>query len=203
MTAEEFLRWEHSGIAEWVDGDVFTQAVTNEHQRSADFLNRLIGIFAQIFGLGMVRSAPYSMRALTSHIREPDLMFIATANLSRVRHEALDGPADLVIEVVSEESVARDYDEKFSEYEVAGVQEYWIIDPRPNRERAAFYQRDANGHFQPVRTGENNTYQSSVLPGFRLNLDWLWQTDSEPDVLTALTEMIGADTLAGAPRSRS
>ena len=203
MTAEAFLRWEHTGIAEWVDGEVFIMAVTNEHQRIVDFLIQFIGIFCRLFNLGVVRSAPYAMRVPTSgSVREPDLMFIATANLVRVRREALDGPADLVVEVVSEESVARDYDEKLAEYEAAGVQEYWIIDPRPNRQRAAFYQRDAQGRFQPVRIDQNNTYQSAVLPGFQLKLGWLWPSEPEPDALAALIEIIGADKLAASLRSR-
>ena len=53
-------------------------------------------------------------------------MFISTTNLGQMRPEALDGPADLVVEVVSEESVTRDDDEKFTEYETAGVQEDWL-----------------------------------------------------------------------------
>jgi Uma2 family endonuclease len=202
MTAEEFLRWEHLGIAEWVDGEVITMSVTNDHQRIVDFLIQLIGIFCRVFNAGVVRSAPYAMRAVSGgSVREPDLMFIATANLARVRREALDGPADLVVEVVSEESVARDYDDKFSEYQEAGVGEYWIIDPRPNRQRASFFQRDANGRFQPVAV-EDGIYHSAVLREFRLKLSWLWQTEPEPDALLALTDMIGAERLALALRER-
>jgi Uma2 family endonuclease len=203
MSAEEFLRWEHLGIAEWVNGEVSIMAVTNEHQRIVDFLNRLLGIFVQISGLGIVRSAPYAMRAVPGgNIREPDLTFVATAHLERVRREVLDGPADLVVEVVSEESVARDYDDKFAEYQDAGVQEYWIIDPRPNRRRASFFQRDAHGRLQPALVDANNVYRSSVLPGFWLKLEWLWQADPEPDALAALAEIVGAEKLIAALRTR-
>lgn len=203
MSAEEFLRWEHPGIAEWVNGEVSIMAVTNEHQRIVDFLNRLLGIFVQISGLGIVRSAPYAMRAVPGgNIREPDLTFVATAHLERVRREVLDGPADLVVEVVSEESVARDYDDKFAEYQDAGVQEYWIIDPRPNRRRASFFQRDAHGRLQPALVDANNVYRSSVLPGFWLKLEWLWQADPEPDALAALAEIVGEEKLIAALRTR-
>lgn len=203
MSAEEFLRWEHPGIAEWVNGEASLMVVTNEHQRIVNFLIQLIGIFCRVFDLGIVRSAPYAMRAVPGgNIREPDLMFIATANRDRVRREVLDGPADLVVEVVSEESVARDYDDKFTEYQSAGVQEYWIIDPRPNRRRASFFQRDAQGRLQPALVDANDVYRSSVLSGFWLKLEWLWQTDPEPDALAALTEIIGAEKLVAALRTR-
>jgi len=203
MSAEEFLRWEHPGIAEWVNGEVSIMAVTNEHQRVVDFLNRLLGIFVQIYELGIVRSAPYAMRAVPGGaIREPDLMFISKANRERLRREMLDGPADLVIEVVSEESVARDYDDKFAEYQDAGVQEYWIIDPRPNRRRASFFQRDAQGRLHPALVDADDIYRSSTLPGFWLKLAWLWQSDPEPDALTALAEIVGPEKPIAALRAQ-
>ena len=129
-------------------------------------------------------------------------MFISTTNLGQMRPEALDGPAYLVVEVVSEESVARDDDEKFTEYETAGVQEDWIIDSCPNRERSAFYQRVTSGRFQPVRTDGSDAYPSAVLPGFRLKLGWVWQSEPEPEALRALTELIGVDKLAAVLCSR-
>jgi Uma2 family endonuclease len=126
--------------------------------------------------------------------REPDLMFIATANLARLGQKYLDGPADLVIEMVSEDSVVRDRDDKFSEYQDAGVREYWIIDPRPNRRRADFYVMGENGKYQPVPIPNDNRYHSTVLPGFWLDLEWLWQED--PNELAALTEIVGAERLS-------
>ena len=40
----------------------------------------------------------------------------------------LDGPADVVVEIISPESRLRDRGEKFAEYEMGGVREYWLID---------------------------------------------------------------------------
>jgi Uma2 family endonuclease len=142
-----------------------------------------------------VITAPYLMRAVPGgNGREPDLMFIATANLARLGQKYLDGPADLVIEMVSEDSVVRDRDDKFSEYQDAGVREYWIIDPRPNRRRADFYVMGENGKYQPVPIPNDNRYHSTVLPGFWLDLEWLWQED--PNELAALTEIVGAERLS-------
>lgn len=41
----------------------------------------------------------------------------------------LEACADICIKIVSPETVTRNYGDKFVEYEKAGVQEYWIIDP--------------------------------------------------------------------------
>ncbi len=42
-------------------------------------------------------------------------------------------PPPLIVEVVSPESIERDYNTKTSEYATFGVDEYWIIDPLENK----------------------------------------------------------------------
>ena len=58
----------------------------------------------------------------------------------------LDGPADLVIEVVSPGNRGVDRGEKYVEYEQGGVPEYWLLDPE--RETHEFYQLRANGLYE-------------------------------------------------------
>ena len=53
------------------------------------------------------------------------------------------GAADLCVEVVSPESVTRDCREKLTEYEQAGVREYWLIDPF--RTQARFHRLTDHG----------------------------------------------------------
>jgi Uma2 family endonuclease len=62
--------------------------------------------------------------------------------------------------------------EKFSDYEAAGIREYWLIDPR--RKDAAFYQCD-DGLYSRGSIDADGIYRSKVLPGFWLRVDWLWQ----------------------------
>ena len=52
--------------------------------------------------------------------------------LGQWQEKYFDGAPDLIIEVISDDSVGRDRAEKFEEYEEAGVREYWIIDLAPN-----------------------------------------------------------------------
>lgn len=200
MSYEEFLEWEHAGIAEWVAGEVILMAVKNEHQRIVDFLIQVLGFYLRIMMMGVVRSAPFVMRAIPNGPgREPDVMVVMSDHLDRITSNQLNGPADLVIEVVSEESVARDRSEKFYEYQDAGVREYWIIDPRPKRERADFYVLDANSRYRPVPITEDGTYHSTILAGLWLHVDWLWA--EEPDALKALAQVVGPDKLIEAIRA--
>ncbi|NJM06152.1 Uma2 family endonuclease [Candidatus Gracilibacteria bacterium] len=192
MNYERFLEWEHDGIAEWVDGRVYLYMSTKlEHQKIVDFLNRLLGLFVQLMKLGVVTTGPYAMRAVPNGPgREPDLMFVAQQHLARMTSKQLEGPADLVVEVVSDDSVVRDRDEKFFEYQQASIREYWIVDPRPNRLRADFYVLDEQGTYQAIPIGADGVYRSTVLLNFWFKVGWLW--DEVPNPLAAFTQIVGA-----------
>ncbi len=195
MSYAEWLAWDHEGLSEWINGEVIVHMPTKEeHQRVVDVLNRLLGLFVRALRLGVVRSAPFAMRALPDGPgREPDLFFLAEEHKERLTRHELAGPADLVVEVISDDSVARDRDEKFYEHQAAGVREYWIIDPRPGRLRADFYVLDARGRYRAVPPDDDNIYRSTVLPGFWLDVEWLWRSDPHP--LAALGRIMGAERI--------
>ena len=177
MTYDEFRDWaDEDTHAEWVDGEVIEQMPPKRlHQWVVDWLYLLLGEFVSIFKLGQIFTSPFEMRVSPDgSAREPDILFIANEHRERLTEERLAGPADLVVEVISDESVARDRADKFYEYEQAGVREYWIIDPRPARTRADFYVLDARARYQPVPIGEDGIYRSTVLPGFWLRAEWVW-----------------------------
>ncbi|MBI5649008.1 MAG: Uma2 family endonuclease [Chloroflexi bacterium] len=193
MTYAEFRDWSGEDThAEWVNGEVIEQMPPkNLHQNVVGFLYELLDLFVRIFQLGIVRVAPFEMRASPDgSAREPDILYIANEHRDRLTEERLAGPADLVIEVISDESVARDRADKFYEYELAGVREYWIIDPRPARPRADFYVLDAQMRYQPIPIDADGIYRSTVLPGFWMRVEWLWSANA-PEPLRALAQMIG------------
>lgn len=193
MTYDEFLAWANEDtLAEWVDGRVVMASPANlKHQLLVRFLLRLLSDFADEFNLGMVLPAPFQMKLAHSG-RESDVLFVSASHLDRLTPTYLDGPADLVVEVISPESIGRDRGDKFSEYEQAGISEYWLLDP--DAQRAEFYQLDASGHYQPVAVDADHVYRARELPGLWLNTDWLWQ-DPLPSVartLAAITNQAGS-----------
>ncbi len=185
---EAFLAWDHEGgLVEWVGGEVvFHDMPNHEHQNVVEFLLTLLRLFVNLSQAGKVRVAPYPMRMQPGgNAREPDLLFLSQEHLHRLKRDELDGPADLVVEVVSNESATRDRREKFLEYQEGGVREYWIIDPRPGREQAHFSVRDEHGTYQPVVPDADGRYHSVVVPGFWLKVAWLWE-EPQPDPLMVL-----------------
>lgn len=181
ISYEEFLeRIDENPHVEWVDGEIIEMSpIFERHEDLSGFLKPLVRHFAEAYNLGVVRGEPFQMKpALSLPGRAPDFFFVATAHLDRLRSTYLEGPADLVVEIISPESRARDRGDKFFEYEAAGIPEYWLLDPI--REQAEFYQLDPGGIYRPAVLDAQGRYQSVVLPGLWLQVSWLWQTPLPP-----------------------
>ena len=160
---------------------------SKRHQNIADFLASAMRIFVEQRDMGVVLSAPFQMKL--EHGREPDLLFVAQEHLERLKETHLEGPADLVVEIVSPESAGRDRGEKFYEYARGGVPEYWLLDPQ--MEWAELYHLE-DGRYRLVLDGREGEYRSSVLPGFWLRVEWLWQ-EPLPSPIRSLAEIVGMD----------
>ncbi len=190
MTFDEYCDWlDPETHAELVRGEVVMHSpVSLPHANASAFLLFLIQGHVSANGLGTVLCDPFQMRLGEDESRAPDIMFVASAHRDRLKNTYLDGPADLVVEIVSPSSVGRDRGEKYYAYEKAGVREYWIVDPE--RERAEFHVLNVHGIYDQLAVSPEGKLESVVLEGFWLNVSWLWQ-DPMPSALQCLKE-IGA-----------
>jgi hypothetical protein len=114
-----------------------------------------------------------SFEKIVKDVRSRGVNFPLTAETETLLRN--DGAADLIIEVISPESVIRDTQDKFEEYESAGVKEYWIIDP--NRRTANFYGYDENGKYKLLHLSAEGIFKSRVIEGIWIKTDWLWQEE--------------------------
>jgi Uma2 family endonuclease len=195
MTYEQFMDWaDEDTLAEWVDGRVImTSPASLPHQELVDFVHDLLKRCAALHDLGRAIQAPFVQHLSDiPSAREPDVLFVAREHLDRLtppgRATSLEGPADLVVEVLSPDSVKRDYEDKFREYAWGGVPEYWIVDVTSRQAR--FFQLDAQGTYQPVAPDAQGVYRSRAVPGLWLREEWLWQ-DPLPDVERVVREIAG------------
>jgi len=192
VSFDAFLEWmDEDTHAELVDGEIVMASPTSvEHQDIRDFLLGIMGLYLVVHPLGKLLSAPFIIR-IPSHLngREPDILFVKSEHLSRLKPTFLDGPADLVVEITSPESYARDRGAKFVEYEASGIPEYWLIDPL--RQVAEFYHLDPDGRYRSAALDTDGRYFSGVLDGFWLKPDWLWQRPL-PDISWAAAHIGGA-----------
>jgi Uma2 family endonuclease len=175
---DDYLSGQYGRHAEWVQGVVIAVSPTSiTHERLVTFLRLLFSLYLDQTGGGEVFGDPVVMRpAPDLPARQPDIQVILPAQAQFVQRNQVAGPAALVVEVVSPESVDRDRGAKFKEYEAGGVGEYWIVDA--DRREALFYVRDDDGLFRS-RLPVEGVYASHVLPRLRLPVGLLWH-DSLP-----------------------
>jgi Uma2 family endonuclease len=179
MSFKEFLRKYDSQHAEWVNGEaVMMAAVSNVHADLAGFLQGILRHYAEAHHAGEVLAEPFVMKTGAKLPgRSPDILFIAGKNRNRLKKTYLEGPADLVVEIISPESRVTDRGEKYYEYEQGGVREYWLLDPL--RKKAEFYQLGRDGTYQLAEV-EQGIYRSLVLKGLWIEVTWLWQRPLPP-----------------------
>src|SRR5215218_10246491 len=94
MTWDEYLAWDFEDCqAEWVDGEVILMPpVRADHQFIVQFLYELLIGFVRPRKLGRILLDRMLMRMQSRPSgREPDLLFIATANLDRLKETMIDG----------------------------------------------------------------------------------------------------------------
>lgn len=190
ISFEEFLAWcDEDTWAEWVDGEVIILTpAARKYQKIFGFLIKLIDEYVIARQSGELLYAPFLVHLpeMLRRGREPDIIFIGKERLHLLKETYFDGAPDLIIEIISPESYTRDKIEKYREYEAAGVGEYWLIDP--DKQQAEFFRRDKKGRYQLFPPDKAGIYHAMVLPGFCLNVNWLWQ-EPLPSIINVLREM--------------
>lgn len=187
MTYEEFLRApELDHHSEWVDGEVIPMmSVSRAHAELQVFLLELLLPYLRRNPIGRIYVEPFQMKAAADLPgRSPDILFVRNEHLDRVRELFLDGPADLVVEIISPGTEGVDRGDKFLEYERGGVAEYWVLDPL--REIAEFLVRNENRVFRAATLSPDGMFASTVIDGLRLKPDWLWLREVSVEVASAL-----------------
>jgi Uma2 family endonuclease len=189
MTFEEFHDWlDEDTWAELAQGEVIVMSPAGTgHQDVGGFLLAVLRCVAEQAQAGHVFGPPTLMRLEAADAaREPDVMYVAEGHAERIQRTYIDGPADLVVEILSASSRRRDRGDKYFEYERAGVPEYWLIDPE--RHLAEFYVLGADGVYEMAFGGRSGRFESSVLPGLWLDVEWLWQSPL-PTVVSVLRQL--------------
>lgn len=194
VSLEEYLEQYAALGCEWVGGVVIKVSPSQlKHIRLIYYLHTLLDAYFELRPIGRVVGQPFVMRlpAFPERRREPDLFVVLHSNPHELKETYMDGPADLCIEVVSEDSIDRDHGEKFREYEVGGVGEYWIVDPI--HDECRFYRLE-DGLYRRQSEDAQADYHCGTLPGLRLHVPTLWQ-DQLPGpgaVVAAVRAMLAA-----------
>jgi Uma2 family endonuclease len=153
------------------------------------WLGGLMYDFADERELGKVYGTRVAFRLDKHNGPEPDIGFVRKKRLHLVERGYVRGGPDLAVEIVSPDSVERDYDKKRRQYERAGVREYWIIDEI--EQKVTLLRLGKDGKYKEVRP-RKGVLHSKALPGFWLRVEWLWQSPL-PKKRTVLREILGSE----------
>jgi Uma2 family endonuclease len=131
-TYEDYLRLPDDGNRyEIIEGVLYmVNAPGYDHQYAVSELHLQMGGFVKANGLGVVLTAPFEIHlSETTRPVQPDVLFIATERKPEPGARFFEGAPDLVVEILSPNSIRLDRLVKFDAYERAGAREYWIVDP--------------------------------------------------------------------------
>jgi Uma2 family endonuclease len=182
MGYEEFLGLGCDVHGDWIDGQVvLAGSETDVHSNVLGFLSALMLGYEQekAGGESMMRFQMRPRPDLPS--REVDLLYLAPDHVGRIQEYTVEGPADLVIEIVSDATRERDR-AKVAEFERGGIREYWLIDPV--REETEVYRMDGSGRYALVDPGTPPVLRSEVVPGLWFRAEWFW-----PETMPRLHEV--------------
>ena len=108
-------------------------------------------------------------------VRKPDIGVILKSNpvsWGGIDQYHFDGVCDMVVEAISDATPAetlRDTEEKRRDYALAGVKEYYILDP--SREHMRFYRLIAGGRYEEIAPDAEGVVASEVLPGLQFRME--------------------------------
>jgi len=194
VTVEEFFARVPDGVkADLIDGVIYVSSPDTPPNDDIGYLIRYLlqGFSRRGGGLGKAHGSRVAFALGRYRSPEPDVSFVLTDRLSIIQPTRGVGAPDIAVEIVSADSVDRDYVKKRILYEEAGVREYWIIDPLNRRCTFLLLQ---DGSFVPAPLRRRRYFFSEVLPGFWLDVQWLL-TSPVPDEEECLQRL-----LAGPPK---
>lgn len=198
VSEADYMRLYAGQFCEWINGTVIKMSpVHAKHDKLSQYLAMLLNSYLEHRPIGELHQEPFSMRLEYKNEqgedvvtrREPDLQLILNDNPNKLTPTFMDGASDIVIEIVSPESQQRDYADKLYMYERGGVPEYWIINPI--KKEARFYMLNARQAYV-LQDDDGETYTTSRLPNFILNIQTLWQAElPKPSaIVKAVAEML-------------
>lgn len=99
-------------------------------------------------------------------IVQPDLLVVCDA--SKIKEQYVEGAPDFIVEIVSPGNGKKELDRKYTQYEEAGVREYWVVHPQDKTILRFVLGPDGTFVGRPPRTVDSAEVTSEIFPTVRL-----------------------------------
>jgi Uma2 family endonuclease len=182
LSFEEYLAYDDGTDIhyELVDGLlVFMNPPRVEHFLIAKFLEQQFDAIIQQLSFPWLTFRETGVRTGYNKSRLTDLCVITKEQAKELLGQSavFQTAPLLIVEVVSPDSIARDYRYKRSEYAALGVPEYWIVDPLEATVTLLLW--------------EDGFYEESVIAG-----NQAISSPTFPDLLLTVEQILGSGTVA-------
>jgi Uma2 family endonuclease len=129
FSVEDYFSLNGNYLLEYVDGCLQILPMPDlYHQMLSQLLLLKLLDVLKSDPAGQVCYSPFKVMLDATRYREPDLGVMLGKHAARRRRTHWEG-ADFVIEIVSESNRRHDLETKRHDYAVAGIGEYWVVDP--------------------------------------------------------------------------
>ena len=119
--------------------------------------------------------APCDVVLSMENVVQPDLMFVADEHKSILTAANVQGPPDLVVEILSRSTKQRDLEIKRKLYARYGVREYWIVDPDAATVEVLVWSE--SGYASAGVCSVTDRLSSPLLPELNLPLSEIFKKD--------------------------
>lgn len=168
-TVEDYRATPEGSRYQLVEGDLIhmSPAPNLFHQGIVWNLSQLLGRYIALHPMGKVLLAPCDVYLSEHDVVQPDVLFVASANLGILADDGIHGAPDLVIEVLSPATAQLDKKTKRQIYARTGVKEMWLVDPLLLQIQRYDFARDQAKPVQFIE--EDESFTTPLLPGLVLS----------------------------------
>ncbi|MBM4065533.1 MAG: Uma2 family endonuclease [Planctomycetes bacterium] len=168
-TYEDYVKVSDDKRYELINGElILTPSPVPKHQRVSRKIEFILEKFVSGNNLGEVLYAPCDVYLDNENVVQPDILFISKDRLDIIGEKNIQGAPNLVIEIISENSVYRDMVQKKRLYARFGVKEYWIVIPEEKEVEVYILKGDA---YQLYKTySQVDILESASLKGLKIGL---------------------------------
>jgi len=149
---------------------------STEHEELFGYLNFVLRYYTEQTEKGKVFGSRLVMRLSEKWNPEPDLMVILPEHYDRIKKTRIQGPADLVIEILSPTTRELDLTKKLPHFRQAGVGEIWIIDPK-SQELTIYWEKEEK---KWSKENADSYIESDILPDLKFKPIWMWEREKYP-----------------------
>ncbi|MBX2900023.1 MAG: Uma2 family endonuclease [Cyclobacteriaceae bacterium] len=149
-----------------INGELIMSPAPHPHHQRV--LRRIFKVLDSFNLPGEIFFAPVDLYIDKRNIFQPDLVYLSNETKKYLTNRGIEGPADIVVEIISPSNSYTDRNQKKSSYLAFGIKEYWIVDP--GNRTVEIYTPQSGGDVPISFISEEGTVQSSLVKNLRFDL---------------------------------